>query len=1043
MSSLLPTARLLPEQLLAHIERQALAGQALLPQPIFGRIDALAWHRVIGLGRFWQPEERGAVMRACEDVLVGLHGAGATTALLIHTFSGELSVLVGVQSDRTAELTTMLHGCLPGIQLAPDPTKHGEQIRALGGFAFGGQLTGVPTLKSAARAEADGQPQIIPFTRQIERVVKGMHSNRWGYFVRGEPLDYGQVLGWSAQTLELIKAYDAQASMGQAVREGLTIQGDRAARRCVEALEQLYARLELGKTVGMWAAEALYFAAHEPAARQLTGLLNAAFSGHASRPEPLRVRLYAQNGQKAPPDWRQTLLHTGELATLSQLPVDEAPGYEVRDYAPFDLALPRYRPDEGATFRIGEVLDGATPTGQDFTLPRDHLASHGIVAGVTGSGKTNTCFSLLKAIWQEGAGQPFLVIEPAKTEYRALHKVVPGLRIYTVGDERFAPLRLNPFEFECVDAARRIHVQTHIDYLKSLFNAAFVLYAPMPYVLETCLHEIYTDRGWNLTTGTVERRLPGQHRGAEAHYPVFPTLHDLYVKIEPVVDRLGYDERISRDVKAGLKARIGSLMLGGKGLMLNTRTSLSIARLLAHPTILELERVGNDDEKAFIIGLLLARIYEYRVVEGQGQHQQGAQLKHVLLIEEAHRLLQNVATSQDAESANPRGKAVETFTNILAEIRAYGQGLLIAEQIPGKLAPDAIKNTNLKVLHRMVAADERRVMAGAMNLDELQERAIVALGDGEAAVFAKGADRPYLLRIERMKGQGGLAATSLPDNALRGWMAQLEAFDPAIYRPRPGCEHCRLWQSDPRRCATVRDLALTTVDRQPFQEATRRYVRALADTPAEAVDGFQPVLLQVRQAIRPGDDRELREVTLCALVHAAGNQLDALGIAAEIPYPALEELHKALLVVLAPVAQVFRNDQATLAELSVKVAGLAQHYGEQLRVATARPVGPYPGCAFCRQRCAYGHDLAPLARDPALQREVLRAIEQSEDDDLLWRHLAVLSRDAARRAAGGSTGVAPIPAALCFAAQVGPALGFGAETQLKLTRNIHKVLTNA
>jgi hypothetical protein len=201
------------------------------------------------------------------------------------------------------------------------------------------------------------------------------------------------------------------------------------------------------------------------------------------------------------------------------------------------------------------------------------------------------------------------------------------LRVYTLGDERFAPFRLNPFEFEIHDARNRIPVQTHIDYLKSVFNAAFVLYAPMPYVLEMCLHEIYEDRGWDLTTGQ-NRRLPANLRGRKADYPVFPTLTDLYLKIDDVVDRLGYDVKLERDIKASLKARIGSLRLGGKGLMLDVSHSIPMSSLLAQPTILELEQIGNDDEKAFIIGLILTRLYEYRRVQAR-QHDSLPKLQHV------------------------------------------------------------------------------------------------------------------------------------------------------------------------------------------------------------------------------------------------------------------------------------------------------------------------------------------------------------------------------------------------------------------------------
>jgi len=100
-------------------------------------------------------------------------------------------------------------------------------------------------------------------------------------------------------------------------------------------------------------------------------------------------------------------------------------------------------------------------------------------------------------------------------------------------------LRINPFE-----VPPGVLVQTHIDFLKSLFSAAFVLYPPMPYVLEQSIQEVYQDRGWDLATNT-------NFRGSDTPR-LFPTLSDLAVKIGVVVDRMGYDDRITMDVKAGL-----------------------------------------------------------------------------------------------------------------------------------------------------------------------------------------------------------------------------------------------------------------------------------------------------------------------------------------------------------------------------------------------------------------------------------------------------------------------------------------------------------
>ena len=52
----------------------------------------------------------------------------------------------------------------------------------------------------------------------------------------------------------------------------------------------------------------------------------------------------------------------------------------------------------------------------------------------------------------------------------------------------------------------------------------------------------------------------------------------------------------------------------------------------------------------------------------------------------------------------------ERVVSLLAEVRAYGQGIMIVDQIPTKLAPDVIKNTGLKIAHRIVSGDDRAVL---------------------------------------------------------------------------------------------------------------------------------------------------------------------------------------------------------------------------------------------------------------------------------------------------------------------------------------------
>ncbi|MFD6108295.1 DUF853 domain-containing protein, partial [Nocardia salmonicida] len=111
------------------------------------------------------------------------------------------------------------------------------------------------------------------------------------------------------------------------------------------------------------------------------------------------------------------------------------------------------------------------------------------------------------------------------------------------------------------------------------------------------------------------------------------------------------------------------------------------------------------------------------------------------VVEEAHRLLKR------AEPGSPAEHGVELFAGLLAEIRAYGEGIIVAEQIPVKIAPDVVKNTALKIMHRLPAADDREFVGAAMNLDDAQSRHVVSMAPGEAAVFADRMDRPIRVRV--------------------------------------------------------------------------------------------------------------------------------------------------------------------------------------------------------------------------------------------------------------------------------------------------------
>jgi hypothetical protein len=356
------------------------------------------------------------------------------------------------------------------------------------------------------------------------------------------------------------------------------------------------------------------------------------------------------------------------------------------------------------------------------------------------------------------ADVPFLIIEPAKTEYR----------------EQVAPMRINPFE-----VPQGIDVSTHLDLLKAVFMGSFALWIPLPQILEQCLVELYTERGWDFTTG--------EHRGGRSEVaPDVPTIGELVAAIERTVPTLGYKPESTQEITASLTTRLNGLRRGTRGLMLDVERSIPIGELLRAPTVIELEGIGDDADKAFVMGLLLVRLYEHRRAESSARLAAAAAagrpapggnpLSHIVVVEEAHRLLSAAKKTVDAWHADPQGAFADAFSQMLSEVRAYGQGMIIADQVPVRLAPDVLKNTNLKIVHRLVAGDDREAMARAMSMTDEQSRVLATLPRGRAAVFSEGDHTPVMVAVPKAKdlGVGTAVDDSSVERAMRAWRSHPE-----------------------------------------------------------------------------------------------------------------------------------------------------------------------------------------------------------------------------------------------------------------------------
>ena len=529
----------------------------------------------------------------------------------------------------------------------------------------------------------------------------------------------------------------------------------------IEYADKAIERLRQGKSNGMW-ENVISYSAETDMAKQI---IEACVSGEMAKPNkdllPIVVRS-TRNGisnenpvlfpkiLKSEYNLSQlcTMVTSEELGFMSTPPSGAVPNFEVKIEKNYPLIS-----NSADGVLVGCLNDGTRKLdNMPFYLSHEDLARHTFICGITGSGKTTTVKRIL-----DQAKTPFLVIESAKTEYRSM-KMSSGekVSVYTLGRPEINCISFNPFYIQ-----NGVSPQRHIDLLKDLFNASFSFYGPMPYILEKCLHNIYKNKGWNLTLGYhpylanteniedfFDSDFVGEKYKMKSHKYLYPTMQDLKDEVERYVEEeMNYEGEVAGNIKTAIKARLESLCAGAKGYMFNTREFLDMNKLMNENAVFELEGLADDSDKAFTVGLMVIFVNEYRQICGRLSSKESP-LAHLLVIEEAHRLLKNTATEKNSEDiGNPKGKAVEHFTNMIAEMRSYGQGVIVAEQIPTKLAPDVIKNSSNKIVQRLVAIDDQTIMANTIGISPEDSMQLGILCTGKALCHKEGMSRPVKVDI--------------------------------------------------------------------------------------------------------------------------------------------------------------------------------------------------------------------------------------------------------------------------------------------------------
>ena len=561
------------------------------------------------------------------------------------------------------------------------------------------------------------------------------------------------------------KAYNLNNSTGSSRQVTLEMT-DKNIEQMLKKVDQQLERVNEARRYGGWNSAAYFISDNTAASQSIASIFLGLMRGGESNSENYSLTTWDNTEDMAQPNkalakdvlaWLANFSHPRLTAEFSQnlnvsylTPATMVSGKEMA----IQLGLPRRSTStvtviESPTFgRQIQNVDGLTQKAekvvnlgvvrhlwtdlpQKVELDIKKLSSHIFVTGSTGSGKSNTVYQLLSELNKNDVN--FMVIEPAKGEYKHVFGHREDVTVLGTNPLQAELLKINPFKFP-----KGVHVLEHIDRLVEIFNVCWPMYAAMPAVLKDAMLEAYKISGWDLD---VSCNLFGK--------VLFPTFTDLLTQLEKVIQQSAFSEEVKSNYIGSLVTRVKSLTNGLNG-QIFASNEIDNALLFDSNVIVDLSRIGSQESKSLIMGILVMRLSEHRMSNAAGMNQP---LKHVTVLEEAHNILKRTSTEQSSEGSNVAGKAVEMLSNAIAEMRTYGEGFIIADQSPSAVDISAIRNTNTKIIMRLPDESDRCLAGKASGVTDEQLEEITKLPKGVAVVYQNDWLEPVLCKIHHFDAE--------------------------------------------------------------------------------------------------------------------------------------------------------------------------------------------------------------------------------------------------------------------------------------------------
>ena len=425
-------------------------------------------------------------------------------------------------------------------------------------------------------------------------------------------------------------------------------------------------------------------------------------------------RIWAVYLAESDPGGKADIEQTLELLAAKHLGQDYQP-----DRCPFPPPDRQFA--QSGDIRLGIVSYGPRPL-YPFTLRSGRLKEHILIAGRSGSGKTNLTFVLMEGIMNSGI--KVLALD-WKRGYRDLVSRHKDLRVFTIGRD-VSPFRFNPL-IPPPGCEPHVWIKLIIDVIASAYLGGEGVIS----LLVAGLDKLFRDAG--VYDHLVTR---------------WPTIQDLLLWLRTVKLK-----GRAAMWQASAERILLAMTYGEFGSVIQTQDNAHVRDLLHHNAVLEMDGLSSNSDRTMFSEALTLYLYRYRLAQGPQE-----KLTNVIVLEEAHNLLL-------AKQAGARESVLETSIRM---IRQYGMGYVFVDQSASMLSKVAFANSYATIALSQKLRSDVQTISGAMNLTIEQKEALSTLPVGTAVVrLADQFPEPFLIKVPRFPIQEG----SVCDEMVRQRMA--------------------------------------------------------------------------------------------------------------------------------------------------------------------------------------------------------------------------------------------------------------------------------